>query len=205
MPEEPPLIRPARAEDAADVAKLIYLTSPGGFSLFGGSGRRGLKLIEAAFTAPGTDCTRDVITLAELDGEVAGVMSAFPAVEGDARRRRFVRVALRRRPPWRWPRILLVARHGASHSPTPPDDSFYIDSLATAERFRRRGVAAALLEEAERLARDRGLASVALDTRASNSGARALYDGFGYEVSAEVPASPPIPALVGYVKRLSAT
>src|SRR5438046_6775057 len=33
--------------------------------------------------------------------------------------------------------------------------SLYIDSLATAERFRRRGVAAALLEEAERIARER--------------------------------------------------
>jgi ribosomal protein S18 acetylase RimI-like enzyme len=199
---EAPLIREARDEDAAAVAKLIYLTSPGGFSLFGGSARRGLRLIEAAFATPGTDCTRDVITLAELDGEIAGAMSAFPTEEGDERRRRFVRVALKRRPPWRWAKIVLVARHGAAHSPTPPADSFYVDSLATAERFRRRGVAAALLAAAERGARERGLPSVALDTRESNSGARALYDRLGYEVTAEVPASPPIPALVGYVKRL---
>ena len=183
-------------------ATLIYLTSPEGFKLFGGSERRGLLLIEAAFARPGTDCSRDVVTLAELDGEIAGAMAAFPSAEGDERRREFVRVAIGRRPPWRWPRIRRVARHGASHSPTPPADSFYIDSLATAERFRRRGVAAALLEEAERLARECGLSAVALDTRSSNTGARALYDRHGYEVHAEVPASPPIPALVGYVKRL---
>jgi ribosomal protein S18 acetylase RimI-like enzyme len=199
---EGPATRPARREDAAATARLIYLTSPDGFKLFGGSERRGLLLIEAAFARPGTDCSREVITVAELDGEVAGAMSAFPSAEGDERRRQFVRVAMRRRAPWRWPRIRRLARHGASHSPTPPADSFYIDSLATAERFRRRGVAAALLEEAERQARELRLSAVALDTRASNTGARALYHRHGYELHAEVPSAPPIPALVGYVKRL---
>jgi ribosomal protein S18 acetylase RimI-like enzyme len=199
---EGPQTRAAREEDASAVAQLIYLTSPDGFKLFGGSEQRGLLLIEAAFTRPGTDCSRDVVTVAELDGEVAGAMAAFPSAEGDQRRRQFVRVAMSRRPPWRWPRIRGVARHGASHAPTPPRDSFYIDSLATAERFRRRGVAAALLEEAERAAVAQGLSSVALDTRSSNIAARALYERHGYDVHVEVPASRPIPALVGYVKRL---
>ena len=201
MPEQP-VTRPARDDDGTAVARLIYLTSPDGFNLFGGDKRRGLRLIESAFATPGTDCSRDVVTMAELDGEVAGAMAAFPAAEGDERRRRFVRVAMSRRAPWRWAGIVRVARHGARHSPTPPAQSFYIDSLATAERFRRRGVAAALLEAAERAARDRGLPAVALDTRSSNTGARALYERYGFEVHAEVPASPPIPALVGYVKRL---
>ena len=199
---EPPVTRPARDDDGPAAAKLIYLTSPDGFRLFGGDRRRGLRLIESAFATPGTDCSRDVVTVAELDGEVAGAMAAFPSAEGDERRRRFVRVAMSRRPPWRWPRIARVARHGARHSPTPPAQSSYIDSLATAERFRRRGVAALLLEAAERGARERGLVAVALDTRSSNAGARALYERYGFEVHVEVPASRSIPALVGYVKWL---
>jgi ribosomal protein S18 acetylase RimI-like enzyme len=203
LPEQPgPIVRPAREEDARAVAEAIYLTSPEGFDLFGGRGERALRLIEAAFDKPGSDCSREVVTVAELDGEVAGAMSAFPAEEGDARRRTFLRLALRRRPPWRWWRVVRVARHGASHSPTPPAGSLYIDSLATAERFRRRGVAAALLDEAERVARERGLTAVSLDTRSSNSAARALYEGRGYDVHVQVAASRPIPALVGYVKRL---
>jgi ribosomal protein S18 acetylase RimI-like enzyme len=197
-----PLIRPAREEGAAAVARLIYLTSPAGFRLFGGSEERALRLLEAAFGTAGTDGSREVITVAELDGEVAGAMAAFPTPEGDERRRRFVRLARRRRPPWRWPRIWLLARHGARHDPTPPAASLYIDSLATAERFRRRGVAAALLREAERIARERGLPAIALDTRAANGGARALYEREGYQLTAEVPASKQIPALVGYVKTL---
>ena len=195
-------IRPARAEDAQLVASLIYLTSPGGFILFGGSERRGVKLIEAAFSTPGTDCAREVVTLAELDGQVAGAMAAFPAIEGEERRQRFTRLAMRRRPPWRWPRIAAVARNGARRSPKPPPDAFYIDALATAEGYRRRGLAEALLSEAERLARENGLEALALDTTVANSPARALYERFGFEASEEVPASPPIPALVGYVKKL---
>jgi GNAT superfamily N-acetyltransferase len=201
LPERP-RIRPAGEDDVHAVAPLLYLTSPGGFTLFGGSARGGVRLIEAAFCNPGTDNSLEVVSLAELNGGVAGAMAAFPAGEGEERRKRFLRVALRRRPPWRWPRIARVAREGSSRAPKPPADSFYVDALATAEAYRRRGVAAALLEEAERLAREHGFKSLALDTTVGNSGARALYEGFGFEIGEEVPALAPIPALVGYVKVL---
>jgi ribosomal protein S18 acetylase RimI-like enzyme len=197
-----PLIRQARDEDAPAVARLIYLTSQPGYRLFAGDERRALRMIERAFADPCSDCARDVVTVAELDGGVAGAMAAFPASEGDERRRRFVRIAMRHRPPWRWPRIALLGWQGARHSPPAPPDSFYVDALSTAERFRRRGVAAALLGAAERSARELGLGAVALDTVATNTGARALYEGFGFTVDAEVAAAPPIPALVGYVKRV---
>jgi ribosomal protein S18 acetylase RimI-like enzyme len=195
-------VRPARDDDSAEAAPLLYLTSPGGFMLFGGGRRGGIRLIEAAFRTPGTDNSRDVVMLAELDERVVGAMALFPAAEGDDRRRRFLRVALKRRPPWRWPRIVRVAREGASRAPIPPRSSLYIDALATAEDARRRGVARRLLEEAERIARERGFASLALDTTRGNEAARALYEHFGFEVGEEVPAAPPIPAMVGYVKRL---
>jgi GNAT superfamily N-acetyltransferase len=197
-----PHTRPARADDAAAVARALYLSSPDGFGAFGGGKNGGLRLIERAFASPGNDCSLEAVSVAELDGEVAGAMAAFPASEGGERRRRFIRLALRRRAPWRWPSLVRVARLGAEHAPTPPADSFYIDSLGTLERFRRRGVAQALLDQAERRARELGLPSVALDTRESNSGARALYEQHGFELSVEVPAAPPIPALVGYVKTL---
>jgi ribosomal protein S18 acetylase RimI-like enzyme len=202
LDEHRPLIRPARSDDVHAVAPLLYLTSPGGFKLFGGSERGGVKLIESAFRTPGTDSSRDVVWLAELDDDIAGVLAAFPAGEGDARRERFLRVALRRRAPWRWPGIRKVAREGAARAPKPPPHAFYIDALATSEDYRRRGVAAALLEQAEKLARDGGFACLALDTTAANTGARALYERHGFEIAQDVPAAPPIPAMVGYVKPL---
>jgi ribosomal protein S18 acetylase RimI-like enzyme len=200
--ERRPLIRPARGDDIHAVAPLLYLTSPGGFNMFGGSERGGVRLIESAFKTPGTDSSCDVVWVAELDDDIAGVLAVFPADEGDSRRDRFLRVALRRRAPWRWPGIRKVAREGAGRAPKPPEGSFYIDALATSEDYRRRGVAAALLEHAEKLAREGGFGWLALDTTASNTGARELYERHGFEIGQEVPAAPPIPAMVGYVKRL---
>ena len=56
----------------------------------------------------------------------------------------------------------------------------YVDALATAPEHRRRGVATALLEDAERLARGDGLKGVALDTGIENRAARALYERYGF-------------------------
>lgn len=204
MSEGRPRIRPARGDDVHAVAPLLYATSPGGFVLFGGSERGGVRLIESAFRTAATDNSCDVVWVAELDDDIAGALAAFPTSEGDERRAQFLRLALRRRPPWRWPAIRRVARSGASSAPRPPPDSFYVDALATSETYRRRGVALALLGEAERLARAGGFAFLALDTTAANSGARALYERFGFEIGEQTPARPPIPAMVGYVKRLPA-
>jgi ribosomal protein S18 acetylase RimI-like enzyme len=200
---EPPITRVPQPEEATEVASLLYLTSPGGFALFGGSPKGGIRVIEDAFARSGTDNSREVVTVAELDGRLAGAMAAFPVREAEARRKRFLRTAFRHRAPWNWLRIWRLARHGSRHAPRPPQDAFYVDALATADQFRRRGVAMALLHEAERLARERGCPALALDTVATNSGARALYASFGFEVGEERPAAPPVPALVGYVKRLA--
>ena len=184
------------------MAELLYLTSPGGFTLFGGNERAGVRLIEAAFRREGTDNSREVVTVAELEGRIAGAMAIFPVDDANHRRTGFLRTTLWRRAPWSWPRIWRVARQGARHSPQPPAEALYIDALATGPRFRRRGVALALLEEAERQAREGGYSALALDTVADNTAARALYSHFGFEVAEERPPRHPLPALVGYVKRL---
>jgi ribosomal protein S18 acetylase RimI-like enzyme len=184
------------------VAALLYLSSPGGFDFFGGGKRGGLALIASAFARPGTDSSLEVVTVAELDGRLAGAMAAFPVSEAEERRAQLIRQAMRRRAPWHWPAIRRMARQGATAAPKPPDDAFYVDALATGPDFRRRGVARTLLTDAERQARERGLPWLALDTVALNEGARKLYEQFGFEIGEEKPPSPPIPALVGYVKRL---
>jgi GNAT superfamily N-acetyltransferase len=202
LPDDP-LVRPAEPDEGRAVAELLYLSSPDGFAFFGGGREGGLRLIESAFARPGSDSSREVVTVAVLEGRLAGAMAAFPVREADARRDRLVRHAMLRRAPWYWLSIRRLARHGASAAPKPPDDAFYVDALATAAGFRRRGVALALLRDAERQARARGFPSLALDTRAENQGARALYERFGFELGEQRPAAPPVPALVGYVKRLT--
>ena len=65
----------------------------------------------------------------------------------------------------------------------------YVDALATDPAHRRRGVASALLAEADRHGRRRpGLDGVALDTGIENRAARALYERSGFTPSALRPA-----------------
>jgi ribosomal protein S18 acetylase RimI-like enzyme len=197
-----PDIRPARAGEDAAVARLLYLAAHGMYDLYAGGRPRALRLIEASLASRRTGASRDTVTVAEVDGEPAGVLAAFPSSEATARDTRFVLLALRRLAPWRWGPILKVEMQAARLFPPPPKDSLYVDTLATDERFRRRGVARALLAAAERQARALGLTRIALDTTESNAPARALYESEGFQAVRHVPGVGVIPPEVIYVREL---
>ena len=57
----------------------------------------------------------------------------------------------------------------------------YITNVAVSEKFRRRGIAEKLLEEAERGAIKRGCMLITLEVRASNDPAKALYKKRGFK------------------------
>ena len=192
------LVRPAEPRDDRAVAALMYETAAGRYDLFTGNRDRALQVLVATIPRPGNDTSRDGAIVAEIDGQVAGAVVAFPAVEETARRRRFLRHALLRRPPWRWPRILRNARLGEQITPDPGPDALYIDALATDDRFRRRGVGTALLDAAAERARALGLGKLALDTGAANAPARALYERYGFRLAGERPPTGNIPAIVFY-------
>jgi ribosomal protein S18 acetylase RimI-like enzyme len=201
-PTQPPTpqIRPAAPEDAEPVAQLLYETATGMYDIYAGGAGRALRILREAFGKPGNSASQEVVWVAELDGEVAGMLAAFPVADGDRRASRFLRVTLARTPPWKWPATLRIFHAGADLTPVPPAESFYVDALATDTRFRRRGVASALLEEASRLAAAGGLRAVALDTAANNVGAQALYESAGYSVTERRPPRGRIPGIVGYVR-----
>jgi GNAT superfamily N-acetyltransferase len=56
----------------------------------------------------------------------------------------------------------------------------YVETLVVAPEAEGRGVGRALMEHAERWARERGMAEVSLDVFAGNAGARAFYERIGY-------------------------
>jgi ribosomal protein S18 acetylase RimI-like enzyme len=196
-------LRPAEPHDDPAVARLMYATAAGRYDLYAGDRDRALRVLAVTIARPGNDTSREGVVVAEVDGEVAGVLAAFPVREGTERRRRFIGQVLRRRAPWHWPRLLRLARMAEQLSPEPPGDALYIDALATDDRYRRRGVATALLGAADERARSFGLRRLALDTTASNSGARALYEGAGFRLTGELPAGPIIPAVVFYEREVA--
>lgn len=172
------------------------------YNRFAGGQPRALAVLERALGVPGTASSAEVVWLAELDGVVAGAMAAFPVEESASRSRAFLRLALRAAPPWRWPEALLLYWLGGRAVPTPPGPSLYVDALATDPAFRRRGAARALLAEAERQARARGLPAVTLDTTVGNQQARALYARAGFAELAYRPAARGLPGFVALVKLL---
>ena len=172
------VVRPARPADPA--AELLYLSAAPYYAAFAGGERHARALIARLYPRGRHTASWEVCRVAEVGGAVAGVLAAFPADEGEELARRFVRMTLARTPPWRLPALLRHLHATAAIAPHPPRGVLYVDALATHPDFRRRGVATALLDEADRMAARAGLPAVALDTGIENRAARALYEHSGF-------------------------
>jgi ribosomal protein S18 acetylase RimI-like enzyme len=198
-------VRPATPADPADA--LLYVSAKPYYDAYAGSEARARSLLAAVYRRRGHAASFEVCAVAELDGELAGVIAWFPVVEGDARARRFVSLTAPRVPPWRWPGLLRHLRAAGLVSPHPPPRTLYVDALAVAPGLRRRGVARAMLERAEEAAVAHRLEGVALDTGLHNEPARALYEASGFQPreirrapSATVAAAIGGPGFVSYLK-----
>jgi ribosomal protein S18 acetylase RimI-like enzyme len=198
-----PRVRRARPGDAPAVARLLHLSAADMYDRFSGGRERAMRVLERSVAEPGNASSAEVVWLVDMDGEVAGAMAGFPVDEAAARSRAFLGLALRGAPPWRWPTALYLYWAGGRAAPSPPASAFYIDALATDPAFRRRGVARALLAEAERVARERGLPNLALDTTIANETARSLYASEGFDEVAYRPPGRGLPGFVALVKPLA--
>lgn len=190
-------VRKAGKEDVDAVTALLYESSPEIYDRFAGNRDRATRILAEAFRTPGNVASAEVVWLAEADGRPVAAMAAFPIADGPERARAFTRLGLRRVPFWLWGRTLRLYTAGTRAA---RDESLYIDALATDAGFRRRGAATALLGEAEREARERGLRAVALDTTLDNSVARAFYAGAGFDEVAYRAASRSLPGFVALVR-----
>ena len=195
------VVRAAREEDEQAAVRLLYISAQRTYDRYAGDEAGAARVLSAAYRRHGTNVSRDVVTLAELDGEVVGVLAAFPLREAESRARAFMRLAVGRTPPWRWPRMLRGAAPEQPRRPAPPE-ALYIDALATAEHVRRRGVASALLAEAERRAAGAGFTHVALQTEQDNEEAQALYRRHGFEETGRRPPTGDTPGYIGLAKRV---
>jgi len=190
-------------EDFPEAARLLHESAADMYDRFAGGRERALRALERSLAEPGTASSAEVVRIATMGGRTAAVMAAFPVDEAAARARAFLGLALRGAPPWRWPTALHLYWAGGRAAPSPPDSALYVDALATGSEFRRRGAARALLADAERLARARGLPAIALDTTISNEPARGLYASEGFDEVAYRPPGRGLPGFVALVKPLS--
>ena len=184
------------------MARLLFESAMDMYERFSGGRDRALATLEQAFDTPGNLASMEVAWLAEENGQPAAAMAAFPVSEAAERSRAYMDLTLRGTPVWRWPGVMRLYWVGGRASPKPRENSLYIDALATDPAFRRRGAARALLDAAEREAREHGLPAVSLDTTLNNEGARALYAQAGFDEVAYRAPSRGLPGFVALVKPL---
>ena len=196
-------MRACEPSDAAAVPPILYESSGGLYDRYAGSRALAERAIARALSREGTTASAEVVQVAELDGQVAGAMAAMPYPDWKPRAHAFLLVTLGSIPAWRWPRAIAVYRASSRVAPEPPRSCLYVDSLATAACFRRRGVGRALLDRADALAVELGLDHVALDTWVDNHGARSLYAGAGFTEVSYTPGRGLLLGGVSLVKQLS--
>jgi ribosomal protein S18 acetylase RimI-like enzyme len=172
------LVRPAAPDDPC--VPLLFESAKPYYTAYAGSEKRALALLNAVYREPGHAASYDCCQVAFAGDELVGVVAGFPVAYGDRLSRRFVQLTLPKLPPWRWPGTFRHLRAAGGVAPSPPADAYYIDALAVAPDWRRRGIAHRLLDEAGNEARKAGLGRIALDTGLQNTDARALYEACGF-------------------------
>jgi GNAT superfamily N-acetyltransferase len=182
---------------------LLYGVSPEAHDRFAGGRERALRLIVTGLERGGTSGSPEVTHVAEIDGRPAGVICCYPVWEGSHRAPAYAAIGVRGAPLWRRPAMARFLRRMERATPAPAADSLYVDALGTAPKFRRHGVARALLATAEDRALQLGLRRVSLETEVDNAPARSLYESCGFvpgEVGRRLRG---LPQYVAYVKHLT--
>ena len=177
-----PTLRRARPGDTQSAGRLLReaLTPELADAVFG-LGREGgaARYLERLFARPGTLWSYDLVTLAEVDGQVAGMVSNAPWTELARRYRATMWGYLRVYGPVRTIRLLPRLRALIRASPPVPADHWFIPYVAVSEKHRGNGVARALLASVHRRAQ-RKAPACSLYVLAENRAAREFYRQAGY-------------------------
>ena len=149
-------LRPARPDDRQVAGRLLrealtpqLADAVLGLGVDGGSTR----YLDRLFQRPGTLWSYDLITLAEVDGVVAGLVSHAAWTELARRRRATLWAYLRVYGPARAFQLAPRLRALMRASPLVPPDHWFIPYLAVTPKHRGNGVAHALLDSVYRRAR----------------------------------------------------
>jgi ribosomal protein S18 acetylase RimI-like enzyme len=174
-------IRKATAQDMRRIAEIIA-GDPGTEAIgIAGNARAARRFGVALYSLPGGsgDWRRTVI--AELNGEVVGVIQAGPPVGQVKVTTALVWMAVRTVGPFGVLRALPRMKARDRVHVDPPEGSCYIAEVDVDPRYRGQGIGGALLDYAEAGARHGSYKQMSLSTTTSNP-ARRLYERHGFRV-----------------------
>ena len=138
------------------------------------------RYLERLFARAGTLWSYDLVTLAEVDGQVAGLVSHAAWTELAQRYRATMWAYVRVYGPVRVFKLLPRLRALIRASPRVPPDHWFIPYLAVTAKHRRNDVAHALLDSVYQRAASRAPAC-SLYVLAENLPARRFYEHAGYQ------------------------
>jgi ribosomal protein S18 acetylase RimI-like enzyme len=177
--------RPAKQDDSKIAGGLIYDTFPkvATFIIGLGSEERARMILERIFTIPGHRFSYEETILAVYEGKVIGLLTSYPGRRLGKIDRMADRLILKQYR-LRGKLALIIRVWPLLFMNETKRDEYLIGNLAVKSLYRGRGVGHLLLERAEEIARKEGLNKLALRVAIENTGARKLYESFGFETKA---------------------
>lgn len=194
-------IRPARKEDAAEIARLIVVPWPVEAFMSQEKGRTVedlMKLVEMAVRAEDTlysyENTLVAVTHHRTEKPIVGILTGYDGAELHRLRRPVEKIFMRRNAPGTEPDK--TDSHGAT-----PDDAenvvvewedetrageFYLDTLSVSPGYQRHGIGTALIEAMCKRAANLGHDTAGLLVDFDNPSAERLYLRLGFKMMDEV-------------------
>ncbi len=80
-----PLIRPARPQDEQDAVGLLLASGGNVYPRLAGSEEAARSILTAAYRRSDTTASAEAVTVAEIEGRVAGALAALALAEGARR------------------------------------------------------------------------------------------------------------------------
>lgn len=179
-------LRPAVPLDAEAVVPLIHASGPAALEgiFTTGSDRTALGFLYQAFGRSKGEMGYGIHTVAELDGEVAGICAGF----GASRNLEFMRVfALQILKFHGLPAAMGVIKRGLQFERMvrgPKRGEFSIVHISVAPKFQGRGIGRLLVQHQIDQARSGGYSRAVLDVAEPNTRAKRLYEQLGFRTAA---------------------
>jgi len=181
------VLRPATPEDAEPAAALMYETmgTLGDFIFGQSTGAGTTRVLAALFRERKHFLSYQYSILAEMEGTIAGIAQEIPESELS---KATVQLALAVAKCFGWRAAIGLAWRGfpLAFEGDAEAGEYYVSTLAVAPGHRKRGVGRALLEDAERRARDLNISTCSLSVMLHNTGAFRFYQRVGYRVDRKV-------------------
>lgn len=169
MKEEKLLIRPAREEDAAIVAKIVAMAIRDEEILCNYCGPQYLDILTEIAKSQHTQYSWRHALIAEEDGQVVGGIVGYDGGQLHSLREN----------------TFAIVRQHTNKTPSTPDETeageFYLDSVAVFDPYRNRGIGRALINALCKKVFSEGHQHVGLLVDCDNPRAEILYTSLGFE------------------------